>query len=356
MVFDDVDDEKEIQDHIDEYIDNVPNRELEKGIEEDVEEPIFDHLMKRFPHWFETIEKMDWNTLKPKRIFKIIYPFVPVIEDGNDIDEKIYVLPISYLDYGNLNIHPCKYVGIKLYATKDDIEKYERSLNKLRDICSNVYNSEKDCVETDPEMKRIIGTIWEERGNRFSPVEIKENKNMIINVDLNNGKIKSIIDKDEKLRGKLDFVESLKKNALQMKEPEKVGESDDGKSLYKFEGSIGRKVAYDVAIERQNYTCIGCGYRPNNIDKIAGTYDEEEGKEEGKILKPHRIVHHCFLGDYDRYNTVILCTKCHDLEFRYFKVYWNRFFENGKLLEWNKLIEESFEFFKEYLVWSHLRK
>lgn len=99
MTFDDIDDEKDIQDHVDEYIDNIPEREIEKNIEEYVEEPIFDHLMRRFPHWFETIEKMDWNTLKPKRIFKITYPFVPIIENGNDIDEKIYVLPIFQCNY-----------------------------------------------------------------------------------------------------------------------------------------------------------------------------------------------------------------------------------------------------------------
>lgn len=137
-----------------------------------------------------------------------------------------------------------------------------------------------------------------------------------------------------------------------MKIPEKIGDSDDDKSLYKFKGSIDRKVAYDVAIDRQDYTCLGCGYRPNNVDKRMQEYD----KEEGKILNPHRIVHRCFLGDYDRYNTIILCEKCHDLEYAYFRVHWNRFFEKGKLLEWNKLIDESFEFFKEWLIWLHLRK
>lgn len=32
MTFDDIDDEKEIQEHINEYIDNIPEREIENDI------------------------------------------------------------------------------------------------------------------------------------------------------------------------------------------------------------------------------------------------------------------------------------------------------------------------------------
>lgn len=311
-------------------------------MKEEKEKPIFDHLMERFPHMFENIDKMDYENIRPKRIFKIIQPFLPIIEDDEDSrNEKIYVLPINYLDYGNLNIHPCEYVGIKFCATNKDPERYEKSINRLRDICSNIYNGEKDCVETDPKMRRMIGTIWEERRNRFFPIVLNEGENLMMNVNISDTKIKEL------MSHKLKFIDSLKKDALQMKMPEKVGDSG-----YKFLGNIDREVAYDVAIERQDYTCFGCGYRPENVDKIFRIYE----KEDGKILEPHRVVHKCFLGDYHRDNVVILCQECHNLEYKYFKVHWNRFFENGKLMEWNRLIEESFEFFKEWLIWLHLRK
>lgn len=308
--------------------------------EENIREPICNVLLRKHPEWFENIQKNGVETVSTKKIFRITNPFIPIIED--DGTDNTYMLPVHYLDHGNFNgiQCPCKYVGIKFSTDKKEQEKYKRSLDKVTDICSNIYNDNED-ASTDPDMERTIGTVWEERKDRYYPIVTDEGNNLMIDVNIEDPKIKDL------MNYKLKLIDSLKKEALKMNKPEKVGVFQ-----YKFLGNIDRKVAYDIAIERQDYTCIGCGYRPNNIDKFIDTYDEEEGRK----LEPHRIVHNCFLGDYDRDNVVILCTKCHSLEYKYFRVHWNRFFENGKLLEWNKLIDESFEFFKEYLIWLHLRK
>lgn len=324
-----------------------------------LEEPIMSYMFRKYPERFEKIEKMDMKTLLPKKIFKITHSFIFVKGDGRNREDsgdrgdgkkdEMTILPVRYLNYQNFeNIFPCG--GIIFPLEEKDSDAFENVWYRLDDILSKVYNvsnwMEIDNIEGEEELLRVIGTVWEERRGRFFPIVLDEGNNLMINVNIEDPKTKDL------MNYKLKQIDTLKIEALRMKMPEKVEDLEDGTSSYKFLGSIDRKIAFDIPAERQDYTCFGCGYRPKNVDKKFNTYDLEEGRK----LEPHRIVHHCFLGDYDRNNVVILCEKCHDLEYKYFLVHWNRFFEKGRLMEWNKLIEESFEFFKEYLVWLHLRK
>jgi hypothetical protein len=299
-------------------------------------EPLIDYMFRKHPEKFEKMEDMNIKDIKPKKIFKITHSFIFT----NETD--IAILPVRYIDYGNFG-KVCKCRAIEFPHEKDEI----KSVNRISDLLTNVYNiSDWRLIKGEEELLHVIGTVWEERKDRFFPIVLDEGSNLMIDLNIEDPKIKDL------MNYKLKQIDSLKVDALKMKMPEKVADLENGMSSYKFLGSIDRKIAFDIPAERQDYTCFGCGYRPKSVDKQFGIYDQEEGRK----LEPHRIVHNCFLGDYDRYNVVILCEKCHNLEYKYFKVYWNRFFENGKLMEWTKLIEESFEFFKDYLVWLHLRK
>lgn len=322
-------------------MDNLTKRKIEI-----LEEPIMKYMSRKYPEKFEKIGEIDTKTLLSKKIFRIISPFLPVIEEDGSF--KTFVLPVCYIDHGNISGEHYIYEGIKFFAEDEQKEKYMKSALRVNDVLNNTYGCTnwRTADNIDENLLLTVGTVWEERRNRFFPIALDEGENLMIDIDIRDLKIKDL------MNYKLKQIDALKAEALKMKMPEKVADLENGMSSYKFVGSIDRKLAFDIPAERQDYTCFGCGYRPKIVDKHFGSYDREEGRK----LEPHRIVHNCFLGDYDTNNVVILCEKCHNLEYKYFKVHWNRFFENGKLMEWNKLIEESFEFFKEYLVWLYLRK
>ena len=161
---------------------------------------------------------------------------------------------------------------------------------------------------------------------------------------------------------KIEIINSLYHKALEfMEEPKntllgKVPKwlADEGvKELPSWVEDLGidleavkRERNYHMALENQDYTCLLCDISVNPEHKQP---TKEVVAKEILVLKPHRIVHDCFKGDYELENIAILCPDCHKKESTIFNRSWNEFFENGRVMEWKKLIHKSFNFLKDFI-------
>ena len=159
------------------------------------------------------------------------------------------------------------------------------------------------------------------------------------------------------LAEKLEIVDSLYHKALEsMEDPKsarlRLPKSFEEKGVDKLlswirdsgidlEG-VKRARNYFIALKNQEYTCLLCDIGVNPKYKQS---TKEVVAKEVPVLKPHRIVHGCFEGDYVLENIAILCPDCHEKESTMFNRSWNEFFENGRVMEWKKLIHKSFNFF-----------
>lgn len=140
---------------------------------------------------------------------------------------------------------------------------------------------------------------------------------------------------------KIEFIDSLWKDAQKMTRANSYV-SNSGETIYDFQNGTDTR---NFALDRDDYTCFCCDYRPNNVDKLLRTYDIEKGRD----LGAHRIVPKKFGGEYVLSNVVILCEECHLKKLRGYFNHKRLYDELEKITEWNTLIDKSFEFFRMFI-------
>ncbi len=232
--------------------------------------------------------------------------------------------------------------------TIDVSELTEKKLNLI------TTNPHKFCTET-PHGKvsvRELKIITKPIPNNYK--EMLEEYRVSLE-DYNHGPISDdiIIYLEQSLEEKIKFVESLHNKALlSMKEPTTT--LSEGSYWVTKVGNLKKDINILNARKNQLYSCLLCGIGPH--PKYNRNIKEEIAKYVLK-LEPHEIVYKNFKGDYVPENIVMLCRECHDKEYKLFKEYcWDEMFkENGKAvswqnLNWEKLIEKSFDCFKRVIT------
>lgn len=144
------------------------------------------------------------------------------------------------------------------------------------------------------------------------------------------------------LKGKMEYIDKLYQKAkCEMIDPT----CKDDPTKYWQKSSMVRGWNVEKAKDGQEHACICCGIG------IVKKYDHFS-----YLLKPHRIVYGYLKGDYVPENTVMLCYKCHDSEYKFFQKNKHRLYldyQRRKLFSWDKLIDVSFDIFKEFIVENH---
>lgn len=144
------------------------------------------------------------------------------------------------------------------------------------------------------------------------------------------------------LKEKMEYIDKLYQKAKEdMKDPT----CEDNPNKHWIISSMIKGSNIEDAKDNQEHSCLCCGIG------IVPKY-----KHFSYLLKPHRIVYEYMKGDYIPSNIVMLCYKCHDNEFKYFGKNKYRLYQDyrkRKPLSWDKLIDVSFDIFKEFIAENH---